>query len=270
MKTKHMARLRNVNIKNALKLVYKYNAQSVSALYDLCTADEFAELFYPLGESPYKYVQIAIDIYSKDCISLQRQNRWNYYLSIAADAEPNEVLELRNFFRVNNIIISEFANAVYNIFNCKLTKINCLRLMGPSNTGKTMIARMLTEIFICAYVNNHNSENEFYLSCFLNKSICLCEELLISQATAEDFKSILGGAPLLISKKFSDKQILNRTPIIVTTNHELFGRGHLSPIDEQALRNRCKTFVFNHNYEPACHITSPALSYLLSLEMNKN
>lgn len=235
--------------------------QSIAELYDKCTAEEFAELTYELAEPPYKYVQIAIDIFTKDSLDIQRANRFSFLLN-GGQYIQEQVDALRQIFVNNQIDIRAFCDDVFAILSCKYNKINCLRLIGPSNSGKTLIARLICNGFICSYVNNHNSENEFYLSCFLNKCICLCEELLVSQATAEDFKSILGGAELLISKKFHEKQVLTRTPIIITSNHELFGRGHLNPLDERALRNRCITYNFRVTCDPPCNITQVAFKWL--------
>lgn len=147
--------------------------------------------------------------------------------------------------------------------NCEDEKLNCLRIFGTPNSGKTLLARLICNNFICAFVNNHNSENEFYLSCFLNKAIALCEELMITPATAEDFKSILGGAPLMISKKYNEKQVLIRTPILVTSNHKLFGRGHVPPADEDALCKRCIDYHFTVSYRPKCHVTSEAFAHFV-------
>lgn len=90
----------------------------------------------------------------------------------------------------------------------------------------------------------------------LNKSIILCEELYITIATAEDFKSVLGGQVIDIAKKFNEKQLLCRTPIIITSNYSRFGRGHISSVDENALCLRCYTFTFQVAYKPLCKLTS--------------
>lgn len=176
---------------------------------------------------------------------------------------PDQVHELTRLFHIQGINIQEFADDVYRTLECVHPKKNCLRLVGKPNSGKTLIAQLLVRNFITAYVNNHNSENEFYLSAFLNKSICICEELMISPATAEDFKSILGGQFLDVAKKYNLKQILLRTPIIVTSQSEQFGRGHISPDDESALALRCYTHKFSTPYTPRVTITVPALAYLI-------
>lgn len=206
-------------------------------------------------------------------LTIQRANRWEWFIKSAVNSKPAEVEELRTLFNNQRINITCFANSLYRVLMCTDEKKNCLRLLGTANSGKTLIAQLIVSPFISAYVNNHNSENEFYLSSFLNKSICLCEELMVTPATGEDFKSILGGASLEISKKYTNKQILKRTPIIVTSNHRSFGRGHLAPVDEAALSLRCFDYYFVTPYKPKVHISAPSLAYLMytecTLDFNK-
>lgn len=265
----HLQLIKEKNISSAIKLVYKYGVTSISALYDTCTAYEWADLIYNCKDSPTRYVNIALELFIKDNLELQRINRWNWLMNFQSFTSDvvNEVAELNTIFAINNISPVDFSHAVFNVLNERDEKINAIKLVGPSNTCKTLIGQLLVHTFVSAYVNNHNSENEFYLSCFLNKSICICEELLITPATAEDFKSILGGAPLLISKKYNDKQILRRTPIIITTNHDKFGRGHLAPVDETALNNRCYIFKFTQKYVPQYHVSVNGLANFLSLNL---
>lgn len=206
---------------------------------------------------------MALELYTKELLTIQRSNRWEWFIKNAVLCIPDEVSELRRIFDEQKIDIKSFSNDVYRLLMCTDEKINCLRLMGAANSGKTLIAQLLVSPFISAYVNNHNSENEFYLSSFLNKSVCLCEELMITPATAEDFKSILGGVKIDISKKYTNKQILIRTPIIVTSNHLNFGRGHLNPVDERALGLRCYDYHFTTPIRPRCHISLASLSYLI-------
>lgn len=239
----------------------------------MCSASEWGELISICDVHVHKHLNIALELYIKELLDLQRNDRWCWYVTTAEYYDPIQVEELRHLFALQNINIIHFANDVYALFKCIDEKRNCLRLIGNSNTCKTLIGTLLVEMFVSAYVNNHNSENEFYLSSFLNKAVCLCEELMLTPATAEDFKSVLGGAKLEISKKYTAKQTLIRTPIIVTSNHSKFGRGHLDPKDEAALANRCYTYRFNIPYKPKVRITAPSLSYLIYVSCtmsNKN
>lgn len=233
----------------------------------MCTSYEWAELVYVSNGDHHQSLKVALELYIKDCLDIQRYDRWNWMLVNNSDqcqGNGEQCRELSIIFKNNHINIGEFAKAVHDVLNCVDEKKNCLRLIGCSNSCKTLIASCIAAPFITSYVNNHNSENEFYLSAFLNKTLALCEELFVTTATAEDFKSILGGAPLNISKKYNEKQILTRTPVIVTSNHEKFGRGHIPLVDEAALANRCFTFRFSVPYKPKCHIEPASLAHYLN------
>ena len=86
----------------------------------------------------------------------------------------------------------------------------------------------------------------------LNKSIIQCEGLHNTIATAEEFKSVLGGQPIDIARKFNEKQLLQRTPVVITSNYSRFGPGHLPPTDENALSIRCYTYILNSAYKKLC------------------
>lgn len=248
-------------------LIYKYHARSVSELFDKCTADEFASIVY-CG----KYMDnanLALELYVKDSLELQRKNRWEYFLSFQKYM-PEQEFELIRLFNVQCVDIVLFFSCLKQVLNCTWPKINCFKIQGIPNSGKTLIAQLICKCFITCYANNHGSENEFFLSNFLNKAVILCEELYVTQATCEDFKQILGGCPIDIDKKFQNKQIWMRTPMIVTSNYQKFGRGHLSHMDETALQLRCFTFDFNYSFAPKLMIELPAIAHLAWLADNQD
>lgn len=191
-------------------------------------------------------------------LDLQRVDMFKYacMYALSENSDPVAFAEFDKIFNLNNINISYFVKCLKSVLNKTERKINAMRLIGVPNSGKTLLANCICEPFITCYNNNHGSENEFYLSNMLNKSIILCEELYVTVATAEDFKSVLGGQPIDIAKKFSEKQLLSRTPVIITSNYDRLGRGHLSQTDENALRLRCFTFDFNLPFQPAIKLTS--------------
>lgn len=248
-------------MRQSLQLIYKYRARSRHELYDKCTSDEWASLIYA-GDNYVNNINISLELFIKDNLELQRKNRWEWFISYQKYL-PDEELELLNLFNAQGIDLCDFSLSVYKLFNeCDMKK-NAIKLWGTPNTGKTLIGRLLCDLFICCYANNHGSELEFYFSNFLSKSIILCEELFATPATAEDLKSILGGKCVDISKKYQEKQALIRTPIVITSNYDKFGRGFLPPIDEEALNNRCYVYHFTKHYSPRVTITAPALAHLL-------
>lgn len=265
---RHQGQLKNLATKKATSIIFKYGARSTAELYDQCTTDEWADLLYTADVNIHKHVNIALELYIKDSLVLQRQDRWGWFVKSAQNI-PSQISEFISLFSAQQIEVCDFANSLYDILMCCDPKINCLRLIGTANSGKTLLGQLIVQSFVAGYVNNHNSENEFYLSCFLNKAICLCEELMCTPATAEDFKSILGGATIDISKKYTAKQALIRTPIVVTSNHKLFGRGHLNPVDEKALNLRCITYQFSSQYKPKITLSLPAFAYLMLISCTR-
>lgn len=78
-------------------------------------------------------------------------------------------------------------------------------------------------------------------------------------------KSVLGGQNIDVAKKFNEKQLLCRTPVIITSNYSRFGRGHLCPTDELALCLRCNTYNFTIAYKPKIRLdTYQFYQFLLS------
>lgn len=213
----------------------------------------------------HELIRAAVELYTKEQINLQRSDMMTYafkYMNKHPVCQQQQS-EFLNLFTINNIDPLEFSKSVYDILNKKHLKKNCLRLVGIPNSCKTLIANCIVAPFICCYNNNHGSENEFYLSNMLNKSIILCEELYITVATCEDFKSVLGGQVIDIAKKYNEKQLLCRTPVIITSNHYKFGRGHISDTDENALCIRCYNYNFIKTYQPTVTLDTYNFYYFL-------
>lgn len=247
-------------------MLQKYNARSVSELFDKCIFSEWQQIC--TFHDYHNLLKTALELYIKMKLDTQRKDMWRYAcdISLAAMPCPKQMEEFEKIFKANGINPTKFANHVFHVLNKLDNKVNCLRLIGAPNSGKTLIANCIVEPFIVCYNNNHGSENEFYLSAMLNKSIILCEELYVTTATCEDLKSVLGGQPIDVAKKFNEKQLLSRTPVIITSNHHRFGRGHLSPVDENALALRCHTYTFTAEVKPLIKLDSIQFyNYLLSV-----
>lgn len=231
-------------------------ARSIAELYDskLCSFDDWMDLC-ALGPNYIEIIKTALELQIKYELDIQRNDMWEYAINKAREypMDPLEINEFKNIFNLNNITnIKLFVSNLKLILNKEKFKLNALRFYGAPNSCKTLIADAIVAPFIACKMNNHGSENEFYLSNMLNKSIIQCEELYLTTSTAEDFKSILGGHPIDVSKKFWEKQLLQRTPVIITTNYTKFGRGHLPPLDEMALASRCITYHIFADYTPKC------------------
>lgn len=257
---------RQKKLSSLLKIIQETNSRSVSELYDRCTFSDWQEICK--FSDYHALIKTALELHIKLQLDKQRENMWKYATNAALKCEldSQQFNEFDKIFRLNNIDPSTFAWTVKNILEKHESKINAIRITGLPDTGKTLISNCIVEPFICCRMNNHGSENEFFMSNMLNKAIIQCEELYITIATAEDFKSVLGGQLIDIAKKFNEKQLLTRTPVIITSNYDRFGRGHIPPTDERALAIRCYNYKFNSKVSPNCKLEwQQFYLYLLSV-----
>lgn len=146
------------------------------------------------------------------------------------------------------------------IFHTWITKAdskkNTICIQGPSNTGKSAFIAGLK--MTCPWGEIVNTPT-FAFEGLLETVIGVWEEPLCSPELAEKAKQVLEGMPCAIAVKYRKPQILNRTPIIITTNHDLW---RFCTAEEDMFRNRMWIFKFNHpckdvNYyprisEPSC------------------
>lgn len=244
-------------------------SRSTSELYDNCTFQDWQRII--CIPNYHELIKSAIELYIKYLLDIQRVDLWDYAMNECKNIEINneQYNEIKKIFYINNVDPFEFATNIKLWMKCSLNKKNGFRITGEFDSGKSLIATSICYPFVKCHMNNHGSENEFFLSNMLNKSLILCEELFVTPATCEDMKSILGGAPIDISKKFNEKQILKRTPTFCTSNHKLFGRGFLNPIDENALAIRCFNYTFTHRFTPSCLIEWQQVYLFLDKELNK-
>lgn len=245
-------------LKTIIQLMMRHLTVNKQELKDKCTPEEWFNIYSTgtLKQIDDTFVK-ASEIVSKYLLNVQRNNRWKWMIQFAkADVKLYNFFD--DLFKRNGIVPSVFAKTVFKWMTCVDNKINTLYFHGPPNTCKTLIARMLTNVFLCGNMNLKGVTSDFYYEPLLDKSIGVLEELWVMKNVVDDFKSILGGIVMDINKKHNTMQKLRRTPIIVTSNHETLGRGFLNPIDECALQNRCYKFKFDHVVIPPDNVSCEA------------
>ena len=87
-----------------------------------------------------------------------------------------------------------------------------------------------------------NSNSFMYQNC-IDKDLILWEEPLIGNSELEKFKLVSEGSPTEVSIKFRAPEKLERTPLLITTNHHIW---RFCSNEESALRNRCYIHTFGH------------------------
>ena len=192
-----------------------------------------------------QYLSKAVDEYKFFKTRSQLGRGWDYLVSHPPIrfASTEKWPWVERIFACNGIIVEDFIQALKMILNAEDPKVRTLRLIGPPNTGKSLITQAIADFFNTCYLSNTGSASEFYFNDAINRSLIVLEEVFIVPATVDDFKSVFSGYRLGVNiKQKQTRQILEGVPCIVTGNTGLFGKGFLGGVDEEALNRRCITF----------------------------
>lgn len=121
-------------------------------------------------------------------------------------------------------------------------KKNTFVLYGPPNTGKSSFIRPLLGLFRWGQIQQ---SSQFMFQNCLRKEIVVWEEPLISKDYADKCKLLFEGSVQMVEVKSHASQLLERTPIIITTNKPIWK--HCSN-DKIAFQARCYIYDFNVVY----------------------
>ena len=163
----------------------------------------------------------------------------------------NEFLEIISHSNFYNR--TELLNNIFDVLLMKNNKKITLGFIGPSNTGKTFIADIITGSFNSFEVGNilppsKDTLDTFWLSNCVYSSIKRMEEFFIpTQAICNAFKQLLEGNKNQIANvKYKDNLNLPTTPTILTMNgiYKTDITKHCSN-DYDAIANRCYLYILS-------------------------
>lgn len=162
---------------------------------------------------------------------------WSLALFEAYDPDPSAIHKV---LLHQGILPSEFDPIFHKWITKSDPKKNCICIQGPSNTGKSAFISGLKQVINWGEIVNGQT---FMFEGLVDVTIGVWEEPLCSPEAAEKAKQVLEGMRCSISIKYKKPHMLPRTPIIITTNHDLW---RFCTAEENAFRNRMWIFYFNH------------------------
>lgn len=118
-----------------------------------------------------------------------------------------------------------FVSFLYDLLNKQSGKKNCLNIVGPPSSGKTMFARLIKEALITSgQIANMNRNTQFPFNNCINKRVLHWDEPSFNPESLEDLKMLFSGDELSVNVKYESYNSLTRTPVIVTSNLNVFPR----------------------------------------------
>lgn len=212
---------------------------SYAEIFVRCTYDEMYDII--CVTNPVEKINIACMLYNKWRFDIEREDRFRYLCECPA-VENNYYERL---LAKNNIEIKDFIRDIKDWLNCVHPKKNVFTLIGPPNTGKTIIVGALQHLFVSKRLNNIDVTSDFVFGNLINCNLIVIEEPFFPPILLEDFKNLAGGQTMTVNSKYLPAQQLNRTPIIVSSNFPTYCRGHAARVSEEAIQARSYIYHIN-------------------------
>ena len=154
-----------------------------------------------------------------------------------------------NLFDQNRINPINFLNKFFVIGDKIEHKKNAFILQGPTNCGKSLLFRLLTDGMSITPMTRDNGKNSFWLQSCLDDDFILYEEPMIAPENVNTWKLLLEGAPVKAQVKNQADAIMQRKPFFITTNEHI--GTWINQMDRDALATRSYTFnVFQQISNP--------------------
>lgn len=183
-----------------------------------------------------------------NCLQFVRStgHTWQLGLFEAYDPDPSAIHKV---LLHQGITPADFDPIFHKWITKSDPKRNCICLQGPSNTGKSAFISGLKQCVAWGEIVNGQT---FMFEGLCDTVLGFWEEPLCSPEAAEKTKQVLEGMATSIPVKYKKPFLLPRTPICITTNHNLW---RFCSQEEDAFRNRMWIFEFKHpvqncNYTP--------------------
>jgi hypothetical protein len=146
----------------------------------------------------------------------------------------------------NNFDLMEFVGTIFDVMDRITNKRNAIMFKGPPNAGKTLVAESLAYacIFYCN-VQSFSKGQQFPFMDAVGTRCFMINEPRFTDEYGETLKNILEGCPTHVNVKYESKQMLSRTPVLITSNHKLSMYLQQNPdVQERAFQARMFTFNF--------------------------
>lgn len=147
------------------------------------------------------------------------------------------------------------------IRNKTLKKINCMVIQGPTNAGKSLFIRSLTDLIKAEQMPRENDNSQFKLDQLPTATCAVFEEPLITPNNVGTWKLLTEGAEVTTDIKNKDKEPIPRIPIYITTEANI--HNNIDKRETEQLYQRLKLFKFKRgitHLQDSSALTSEVIS----------
>jgi hypothetical protein len=234
---------RTFSIDYISNLILDNKITSYEAFQRILPTETKIQLLKQLGYVGQNIIKTLIKIHTIE--ALQNIKTKHYYQLILDSfdislVQENNVSWLTRLFSSNGISIDNFFAKLLIIHSTNITKINTFVLQGPTNTSKSLLLNLILSDTKPTRIARERDKSNFHLDQLPNSTAVLFEEPIIDHTTIGTWKLLLEGSPIPTDMKHSDKEIINRLPVFISTNQPIWN--WVSADDVSPLKQRLFQF----------------------------
>lgn len=119
--------------------------------------------------------------------------------------------------------VQQFLQDLVDVIDKRKPKKNTMEIIAPPSTGKTWFFDMICDFFInVGHLKNMNRYSQFPFQDCNNRRIIMWNEPNCHSDFLDTLKTVYGGDRCPAAVKCKDDAVIYRTPVIVTSNNDLF------------------------------------------------
>ncbi|VUZ44506.1 unnamed protein product [Hymenolepis diminuta] len=162
----------------------------IAQLNEKFSLDEMAQLMLDFGNSYKETVAMVLANLRQARLKEEREKPYvellHRELEMALAGKPRHdcsgfpfTMAVREWldciFHSNGIVPLEFCNALEKIMNKKDNKVNTIVLYGPTNTGKSLLCKVMTEFLLTGTISRRSENTAFAFENLLDRSVAIFE-----------------------------------------------------------------------------------------------
>nr|QTZ83156.1 MAG: NS1 [Turdus pallidus parvoviridae sp.] len=235
-------------IVNLAKLMAKYKVADLGVLTTkIRTAKKDWNKFLELkcASSWDTISKKAVELYcSEECVKslderMQEAPKWMGETEEWFDVEKSKEI-FDQWIEWNGFDKKAWLDQLFAVLSRRDKKKNTFMLQGATCAGKSWVLRSLTYFYpFYGEVHGMGNYNFAYQGC-LDKALIFIEEPMLEPATVDHAKQVLEGAQTLVNVKCKAPQLLQPTPVLITSNHDLW---KWCPGEKETLLTRMYLYV---------------------------
>lgn len=250
MRKKRMGKNKSKTVIDVITdLIEEYGISSHGQWQNKIPGDTKRYLLNEYGLSVETYIKHLLKI-KKDDITYELKSKSiielllsKYSTPITVDEKDMEIINwVEYWMSENNIKLPEILAWTEVIRNKLVKKINGLVLEGPTNAGKSLFIRTLTDIIKPEEIPRENDNSAFKLDQLPTATSVIFEEPLITPNNVGTWKLLLEGSTVTTDIKNNNKEKIPRLPIFITMAHPI--DKHVDNNESSQIHQRIKIFKF--------------------------